>query len=102
MALGQQQPVIPSVFDQPSTRLHRPLLQAGQRPVVNPLMLMFLLFCHASKKRAATRRTSYPQNYERRWVFEGYQSVKPWAGGSLAAIFGRKKEGWGLVLSSLW
>ena len=33
MALGQQQPVIPTVLQQPTARLHQPLLQARQRPV---------------------------------------------------------------------
>jgi hypothetical protein len=71
----------------------------------NRLMLMFLLFCHTSKKRAAIRRTSYPQNYERRWVIEGYQSVNRglavrWP--PVGRDFWTQKEGWGLVLSSLW
>ena len=35
MAFGQHQPVVPGVLDQPTARLHQPLLQAGQRPVVD-------------------------------------------------------------------
>src|SRR5271165_6873274 len=37
MALRQQQPVIAGVFHQASTGLHQPLLQAGQRPVLDSL-----------------------------------------------------------------
>src|ERR1019366_374110 len=37
MALRQQQPIIAGMFHQPSTRLHQPLLQAGQRPVLDLL-----------------------------------------------------------------
>ncbi len=36
MALGQQQPIIAGVLDQPAPGLHQPLLQARQRPVANP------------------------------------------------------------------
>ena len=34
MALRQQKPVVAGMLHQPSTRLHQPLLQAGQRPVL--------------------------------------------------------------------
>ena len=37
MSLRQQQPVIRGVLGQPAARLHQPLLQTRQRPVVNPL-----------------------------------------------------------------
>jgi len=36
MALRQQQPVIASVLDQPPAGLHQPLLQAAQRPLLDP------------------------------------------------------------------
>ena len=36
MTLGQHQPVVPPVFHQPAAGLHQALLQAAQRPVVNP------------------------------------------------------------------
>jgi hypothetical protein len=36
MALGQHQPVVSGMFHQATARLHQPLLQAGQRPTVNP------------------------------------------------------------------
>src|SRR5260370_42064242 len=32
MPLGQQQPVVARMLDEPSAGLHQPLLQAGQRP----------------------------------------------------------------------
>ena len=35
--LGQQQPVIPRVLDQPTAGLHQPVLQARQRPTLNPV-----------------------------------------------------------------
>src|SRR6516162_10584298 len=35
MAFRQQQPVVARVLDQPAARLHQPLLQTAQRPVVN-------------------------------------------------------------------
>ena len=34
--LGQKQPVIPSMLDQPSAGLHEPVLQTRQRPAANP------------------------------------------------------------------
>ena len=37
MALGQHQPVVTGMLHQPPARLHEPLLQARQRPVVDPL-----------------------------------------------------------------
>src|ERR1039457_5250957 len=37
MALRQQEPVVAGMFHQPSSGLHQPLLQAGQRPVLDPL-----------------------------------------------------------------
>jgi hypothetical protein len=37
MSFGQQQPVVAGMFHQPSTSLHQPLLQAGQRPVLDSL-----------------------------------------------------------------
>ena len=39
MALGQHQPVVPRMLDQPAASLHQPLLQAGQRPVFKPWQL---------------------------------------------------------------
>ncbi len=36
MPLGQQQPVVARVLDQPSAGFHQPLLQAGQRPGGDP------------------------------------------------------------------
>jgi len=36
MTLGQHQPVVAGVFDQPPTCFHAPLLQAGQRLTVDP------------------------------------------------------------------
>ena len=36
MALGQEQPVVPSVLYQPSARLHQAALQARQRPALDP------------------------------------------------------------------
>ena len=35
--LGQQQPVIPRVLDQPTAGLHQPVLQARQRPTLDPV-----------------------------------------------------------------
>lgn len=35
VAFRQQQPIVAGMLDQPPTRLHQPLLQAGQRPVVD-------------------------------------------------------------------
>src|ERR1035437_9607913 len=37
MALRQQQPIIAGMFHQPSSRLHQPLLQTRQRPVLDSL-----------------------------------------------------------------
>ena len=37
MPLGQQQPVIPRVLDQPTAGLHQPVLQARQRPTLDPV-----------------------------------------------------------------
>ena len=37
MAFRQQQPVVPRVLHQPAAGLHQPLLQTGQRPVVDSL-----------------------------------------------------------------
>src|ERR1035441_4547297 len=37
MALRQQEPVVAGMFHQPSSGLHQPLLQAGQRPVLDSL-----------------------------------------------------------------
>src|ERR1039457_1823399 len=37
MALCQHRPVVPRVLDQSAARLHQPLLQTGQRPVLNLL-----------------------------------------------------------------
>ena len=37
MPLGQQQPVIPRVLDQPAAGLHQPVLQARQRPTLDPV-----------------------------------------------------------------
>ena len=36
MSLGQPQTVVPRVLDQSSTSLHQPLLQAGERPTLDP------------------------------------------------------------------
>jgi hypothetical protein len=36
MPFGQQQPVVARMLDEPSTGLHQPLLQAGQRPLPDP------------------------------------------------------------------
>ena len=36
MTLRQQQPVVPSMLYQTSAGFHQPLLQAGQRPGVDP------------------------------------------------------------------
>jgi hypothetical protein len=36
-ALCQQQPVVASVLDQPTSRLHQPLLHSRQRPLLDPL-----------------------------------------------------------------
>jgi hypothetical protein len=35
VALGQQEPVVPGVLDQPPTRLDEALLEAGQRPALD-------------------------------------------------------------------
>ena len=35
-ALRQNQPVVPGMFHQPAAGLHQPLLQARQRPVIDP------------------------------------------------------------------
>ena len=35
--LGQQQPVMPRVLDQPTSGLHQPVLQARQRPTLDPV-----------------------------------------------------------------
>src|ERR1035437_1108017 len=37
MTFRQQQPIVTRMFDQPSSGLHQPLLQAGQRPVLDSL-----------------------------------------------------------------
>jgi len=36
MPRGQQQPVVTCMLHQPSSSLHQPLLQTGQRPILNP------------------------------------------------------------------
>ena len=36
MPLGQQQPIVPRVLDQPTARLHQPVLQARKRPALDP------------------------------------------------------------------
>jgi len=45
MALGQQQPVVACVLDQPATGLHQPLVQTARRPV------------HSRSLRSGCRRT---------------------------------------------
>ena len=37
MALGQHQPVVPRVLDEPAAGLHHPLLQTGQRLILDLL-----------------------------------------------------------------
>ena len=37
VTLRQEQPIVPGVLDQTATRFHQPLLQAGERPVVDSL-----------------------------------------------------------------
>ena len=37
MALGQQEPVVPCVFYEPSSGFHQPLLEARQGPLLDSL-----------------------------------------------------------------
>jgi hypothetical protein len=56
MTLREQQPdvaaMVPSVLDQPATRLHQPLLQAGFKPVSDQRSI---------RRRSTSRRQRFPR-----------------------------------------
>ena len=77
MALRQHQPIIPAVFHQPSARLHEPLPQAGQRPLLDPLRQHHLLRPHLHQPAGARRAQPRPRR-DRLAAHGGKGRGRPW------------------------